>query len=90
MSDYQPAYSLLRGSQALAESQGSWDGNDAAGTQNWEEAEGNQLEYGAEGAEEGTAAPASEWQQAYDDDGNLYFYNNFTGVSQYEDPGYGY
>lgn len=27
-----------------------------------------------------------EWSQAYDDDGNLYYYNNYTGVSQYEEP----
>ena len=39
---------------------------------------------------EADEAPADisseEWTTAYDDGGNLYFYNNFTGVSQYEDP----
>lgn len=32
----------------------------------------------------------NEWTQAYDDNSNVYWYNNFTGVSQYEDPGGGY
>lgn len=35
------------------------------------------------------AAEGSEWITAYDDDGNMYYYNNFTGVSQYEDPNEG-
>ena len=38
-------------------------------------------------AEEAPAeASSEEWSTAYDDNGNIYFYNNFTGVSQYEDP----
>lgn len=27
-----------------------------------------------------------EWTQYYDDDGNPYWYNNYSGISQYEDP----
>lgn len=27
-----------------------------------------------------------EWTQYFDDDGNPYWYNNYTGISQYEDP----
>ena len=27
-----------------------------------------------------------EWTQYNDDDGNPYWYNNHTGISQYEDP----
>jgi hypothetical protein len=26
----------------------------------------------------------SDWKEAYDDDGNVYFYNSMTGISQYE------
>ena len=38
-------------------------------------------------AEEAPAeASSEEWTTAYDDVGNIFFYNNFTGVSQYEDP----
>ena len=76
----------------MAESQ-SWDGYDANGTQSWDEND-ESLEYGMEGTDaqnqDGSAPAMNEWQQVYDDDGNLYFYNNYTGVSQYEDPGYGY
>mmetsp|Transcript_36750 Transcript_36750/g.68371 ORF Transcript_36750/g.68371 Transcript_36750/m.68371 type:complete len:1025 (+) Transcript_36750:67-3141(+) len=38
-------------------------------------------EVAAEGVEE-------EWTQYYDDDGNPYWYNNYSGISQYEDPHY--
>jgi hypothetical protein len=31
-----------------------------------------------------------EWIQAYDNSGVAYWYNNYTGVSQYEDPSGGY
>ena len=27
-----------------------------------------------------------EWATAYDHEGNVYYYNNFTGASQYENP----
>jgi hypothetical protein len=27
-----------------------------------------------------------EWTQYYDDDGNPYWYNNYSGISQYEEP----
>lgn len=42
------------------------------------------------GATAGGQGGGEEWMQAYDDDGNLYWYNNYTGVSQYEDPYSGY
>ena len=29
---------------------------------------------------------SGQWQSAYDNDGNIYYYNTTTGVSQYEDP----
>jgi hypothetical protein len=41
--------------------------------------------YGAEG-QEGQAEQVEEWTSAYDEDGNVYYYNNYTGVSQYEQP----
>ena len=28
----------------------------------------------------------NEWQTAYDEEGNVYYYNTITGISQYEDP----
>ena len=28
----------------------------------------------------------SEWGEAYDDEGNIYYYSFITGISQYESP----
>lgn len=33
-----------------------------------------------------TSSTIEEWTYAYDDNGYIYWYNNVTGHSQYEDP----
>lgn len=75
MNDYEATYALHQGQMAEEEVEG----------------EGYEGEYGEDydGGEYPQAAEAdenSEWQQAYDDGGNVYWYNQYTGVSQYEDP----
>jgi hypothetical protein len=44
--------------------------------------------YGAEAypSEGYDDAGGGEWSEQYDDDGNVYWYNNTTGASSYEDP----
>jgi hypothetical protein len=43
---------------------------------------GSSADYGTAG---GSGADA-EWTEYYDDNGYAYWYNNYTGVSQYESP----
>jgi len=50
-----------------------------------------QEQYNDSTANEGTydnadAITEEEWTEYADDDGNPYWYNNFSGNSQYEDP----
>ena len=96
VSDYNPAFALQRGTEDLSESQlQEYDYGDENG--NYIE---NPVSDFANTAEEypaindyenaGEEGDTAEWVQAYDDDNVVYWYNNYTGVSQYEDPGYGY
>ena len=90
VSDYNPAFALQRGTEDLSESQlQEYDYGDENGVSDFAN---TAEEYPAindyeNAGEEGDTA---EWVQAYDDDNVVYWYNNYTGVSQYEDPGYGY
>lgn len=36
--------------------------------------------------DDGGGPETHEWQQAYDEDGNVYYYNSVSGISQYESP----
>ena len=97
--DYQPTHALQMGAASSQASSynGDWDGvptdsYDQAG--GYYDEEGNWIETPAidnggwetAGPTAGGEGEQQEWVEAYDEEGNVYYYNNYTGVSQYESP----